>query len=652
MMNKAKIIVLLFLAGMYNSPIFCQTGSDVQWDLDDIICKEQERAEASISMRGFSNPFAGQTDIYYESISWSIDPSQRYIAGEITYYFKSKVQDLTLLHLDLNKAMQINAIQRDGDPLSYTHGDDNLLVINLGETLQPGETDHLTIAYEGVPPTSGFGSFEQGEHAGQPILWTLSEPYGASDWWPCKQDLIDKIDSLDIFITTPPGQLAASNGKLIAIAEVDGKLIHHWQHRYPIVTYLVALAVTNYASYSHYLPLDNGETLEILNYVYPETMVQSQQETESALDILGLYNELFGIYPFADEKYGYAQFGWGGGQEHQTMSFMGNFSFGLQAHETAHQWFGDKVTCGSWTDIWLNEGFATYLTGLTLERFSYEEYWPLWKSSTSNSATSQPGGSVFVDDTTSVSRIFDGSLSYNKGAYLLHMLRWIIGDTLFFQACNNYLDGPETAYGFGRTEAFQMILENRSGKDLNEFFADWFYGQGYPSYSLNWSHQSDSLILWLNQEQSHPSVSFFEMPVPVYVSLNGTDTTFVLAHTYEGQRFSFYIGDTDVDSIKIDPEQWILSRNNFISEVTAVPYKPISDHSYLVYPNPAKDFISILPPDEVKILDIMDMYGQTSSRHIINNRIEIADFTPGYYYLVLKDKSGETLALQPLIILK
>ena len=162
--------MLLLLAGMYNSPIICQTGFDVQWDLDDIICKEQERAEASISNRRFNNAFAGQTDIYYEVISWSIDPAERYIAGEITYYFKSKVQDLTLLHLDLNKVMQINAIKRDGDPLAYTHGDDNLLVINLGKTLQPDETDHLTIVYEGVPQTSGFGSFEQGEHAGQPIL--------------------------------------------------------------------------------------------------------------------------------------------------------------------------------------------------------------------------------------------------------------------------------------------------------------------------------------------------------------------------------------------------------------------------------------------------------------------------------------------------
>ena len=196
---------------------------------------------------------------------------------------------------------------------------------------------------------------------------------------------MDKIDSMDVFITTPLDQLAAGNGKLMSITEIDGKLVHHWRHRHPIVSYLVALAVTNYEAYSDFVYLTNGDSIEILNYVYPENLDQIKDATKSSIDIMTLFNDLVGTYPYADEKYGHAQFGWGGGMEHQTMSFMGSFSFNLQAHEMAHQWFGDKVTCGSWTEIWLNEGFATYLTGLTYENFSTDEYWPLWKSSTRNS---------------------------------------------------------------------------------------------------------------------------------------------------------------------------------------------------------------------------------------------------------------------------
>ena len=234
--------------------------------------------------------------------------------------------------------------------------------------------DSLTISYSGNPISSGFGSFEQGTHNGDPVIWTLSEPYGAKGWWPCKQDLNDKIDMIDVYITTP--QYNASNEEYIAVSNgleqsqvVNGNnKTTHFKHQYPIPAYLIAIAVTNYEVYSHEVA-NNGNPFDVVNYVYPEDLAYAQANTGVTVDIMDLFTNLFEEYPYASEKYGHAQFGWGGGMEHTTVSFMGGFSRGLIAHELAHQWFGNKVTCGSWQDIWLNEGFATYLSGLVIEDF-------------------------------------------------------------------------------------------------------------------------------------------------------------------------------------------------------------------------------------------------------------------------------------------
>src|SRR5690606_6891199 len=126
---------------------------------------------------------------------------------------------------------------------------------------------------------------------------------------------------------------------------------------------------TNYQVDVQYAPLST-DSLLMLSYAYPEDFGMVSSAATSLLPKITLFDQLFGPYPFAAEKYGHAQFSWGGGMEHQTMSFMGSFHPEIMSHELAHQWFGDKVTCGSWAEIWLNEGFATYLSGLAYEHHS------------------------------------------------------------------------------------------------------------------------------------------------------------------------------------------------------------------------------------------------------------------------------------------
>jgi len=590
-------------------------------------------------------------------MKWDIDPHEYFIHGEITYFFNSLVENLDEFVLELSQDLQVLAIQRSGQNLSFSHQDD-LIRIALGKNLQFGERDTISVTYEGIPPTSGFGSFVQDFHNGQPIIWTLSEPYGQLDWWPGKHDLVDKVDSLDIWITTPSGQLAASNGRLISITDHDNLRIHHWSHRYPIASYLIAIAVTNYEAYSHYFQLPGGDALEVLNYVYPESAESAKEQTLRTLDFLEIFSDLFGIYPFAAEKYGHAQFGWGGGMEHQTMSFMVNFGFELLAHELAHQWFGNKVTCGSWQEVWLNEGFATYMTGLAYEALSPDLYWGIWKNNIANNATSQPGGSVFVEDTTDISRIFSGRLTYNKAAYLLHMLRWIMGDEAFFSACRNYLDSPETAYAFGTTDKLKAHLEHQSGLDLSEFFTDWYFGEGYPAYQLTWSHMQDSIMFSLGQQTSHPSVSFFEMPVPVHVYRDGEISEFILDHSYNQQRYSFYIGHASIDSVALDPDRWILSRNNTVEEImTAVENGADVQQQLSIFPNPARCGEEVrlnFGQNHFSRISITDIYGRNVASKLKyvekDDLLSFVAFQPGVFFISLYDQSTLT-GMYKLIVL-
>ena len=376
----------------------------------------------------------------------------------------------------------------------------------------------------GLPTPTDLALSNWEPHNNVPILWTLSEPYGAKVWWPCKQDLNDKIDSVDIFISTPKAYKAASNGILVAEQDNGTHQTFHWRHRHPITAYLIAIAVTNYATYTEQALLPDGTSVPVVNYVYPEDFSRAQNELSWTKTALEFFSERFGVYPFADEKYGHAQFGWAGGMEHQTMSFMGSYNVDLQSHELAHQWFGNLVTCGSWTDIWLNEGFATYLTALTYEAFNTPEEWLGWKRVVLNNIISANDGSVFRPDTTDVGQIFNSRLAYRKGAFVLHMLRWELGDNAFFEGIRNYLNDPQLRNGYARTSDLQNHLEQASGADLEEFMEDWFYGEGHPSYRIVWEWVDDELILRINQSTSHPSVDFFEATLPIQVMTSTTDS--------------------------------------------------------------------------------------------------------------------------------
>lgn len=541
-------------------------------------------------------------DVTYTRFDWLINPEVLFISGNITMIFNTLEESATEIRLELNQTMTIDSIIHQGEKTTWTYDNDFQFAVQLTDMIPPSTVDSLRIYYRGVPEEgNGFGSFIQDFHGDTPIIWTLSEPYGAKEWWPGKNDLSDKIDSIDVIVTTPKIYRAASHGILISETETGDYKKYHWKHRYPIVSYLVAIAVTNYAFFTHYAVINN-DSLPILEYVYPEDSATIATQTANTPEMVQLFDTLFGPYPFMSEKYGHAQFGLGGGMEHQTMSFMANYSHDIRAHELAHSWYGNKITLASWHDIFLNEGFATYATGLSYENMYDGFYWDIWKTNTRNAILAEPDGSVYVDDTTDVARIFNARLSYHKGAYLLHMLRWIIGNEGFFEALRNYTADPNLAFGFATFDDFRNHFENAAGKDLTDFFNSWYYGEGYPIYTIDVAQEANGDVgVTIHQEQSHPSVSFFQMPVPLTLFGDGMQKEVICNHSYNGETFIIDNPGFALDSAKFDRQQWIAAQLNTLN--LSVDHQNMASR-FVIQPNPAIDQIEIICPANQMIEEV------------------------------------------------
>ncbi len=584
-------------------------------------------------------------DVKYHRCEWYIDPVVNFISGTIVTYFVPTGNPLSIIDFDFANPMTVDSVIYHGAGVSFIRPND-LVQISLPNSIPAGTLDSVEIRYSGVPVQTGFGSFTLNYHNNGlvPIISTLSEPYGARDWWPCKQSLDDKIDSIDILITTPNEFRAGTNGVLVGTYQSPNQNTYHWKSRYPITAYLVGIAVTDYQVFSNYMQIGN-DTLEILNYVFPEDSLAATIQVPFIIDVINLYDSLFINYPFVNEKYGHCQWTWGGGEEHQTMSFVLNFNGPLIAHECAHQWFGDMVTCGSFEDIWLNEGFATYSEALTKEFLLTPADWSNWKASTRSYITSQPGGSVLCDDTTSVSRIFDGRLTYSKGAFLLHMLRWEMGDSAFFQSIRNYLNDTSLAYKYAKTPQLKSHMEASSGLNLTTFFNQWYYGEGYPTYSVDWFFQNNELIVRINQSQSHPSVSYFEMDVPILFSDGTNDTLLVFNNTYSGQIYHIPLSFTPI-YILFDPEIWLLA----VSSDNYDPSLGIDEGNNLVhfnvFPNPAHDLLYFNYDGnetsvEVRVRNILGEVVHSEMKEIEKgvSSVEISDLTRGTYFIELRSNS-------------
>ena len=629
-------LIIRFIVFISLSSVFAQKHLS---EVDAIA--ESEMKSAASTMNLVANANTQNYDITYHKLEFTVNPAVYFISGVVTTTFKA-LSNMPTITFDLANELTVSAVTRNGIALTFIQNINKELVISFPNSIPVNTFATVVITYAG-PPSSGESAFTISNHGtpGVPVLYTLSEPFGARDWWPCKQDLNDKIDSIDVFINAPSVYKSVSNGvEMSAVGTLTGTKTTHFKHNYPIPAYLIAIAVTNYSVFTQTAGTAPFQ-FPIVNYLYPESLNANLNNLAQTLPIMNFFEQTFERYPFHNEKYGHAQFGWGGGMEHTTVSFMNNFSRGLIAHELAHQWFGDKITCGSWKDIWLNEGFATYLSSMVIENLDGQVAFITDKTNMINSITSQNTGAVYLSDVeaTNVNRIFSSRLSYNKGAMVLNMLRWKMGNTMFFQALKNYLADTNLAFKYAVTSDFKSHVEAVYGSSLTEFFNDWIYGQGHPSYSISVQNLNNLQAKFIvNQTQSHSSVGFFDIPIPLRIFGTGSQQMdLVLEPATNGQEILKNVPFA-ITSIVFDPKKDIISKNN-----TVVLNNEIFVLSQLkLYPNPVKNTLNLALAEGVIILktNIFNTLGQNLLSTSDATSWNISNFSKGIYLIEITTNFG------------
>ena len=599
-------------------------------------------------------------DVTYYGLDLRLTHTPNSLRGAATITFKSTTAALTSFFLDLNsttattgEGLRVDSVKVGNQKATFQHAQ-NKLTITLPQPLANGQSLTLTVFYQGVPNSSAQGSFRFGRHENntEPAIWSLSEPYGSPDWFPCKDTPADKADSSAVRITAPARFVSVSNGKLVSTTDnPDGTRTYAWKNSYPIAQYLISIAMSNYEQFD--TPFTYGtQTMPVTHYIYPEILPQVRSNLSLTPTMLSLFTDRFGPYPFLREKYGHAQFGEGGGMEHQTISSMvvGALTPTTIAHELAHQWFGDKITCRDWQNIWLNEGFASYAEAVYIEsvrgQSGYQSYMNNFMSSARNAL-----GSVYVQDISNSNNIFNPSRSYAKGATVLHMLRGIVGDSTFFRVLKTYAATPTLAYQNAVTEDFQAVAQQVSGKDLAYFFKQWIYGEGYPTYKATLSGGTSTTTVTVRLEQRNATASnpsSFTMPVQIKVQSAAGDTIVTVLNDRADQTFSLPMKGA-VTGVVIDPNNWILKATESTPIITALSEPPPG--GLRVYPNPTTETLTVdftqtqAGPVTVSLTNLLGQRVRTSSESslssgIYSRSLNLRGLATGHYTVTVETPSG------------
>jgi aminopeptidase N len=492
----------------------------------------------------------GTMDVQHYRLDLRVDPLSRSLRGVVETQAKLLSIAPIELVLDLSRVLVVDAVTVDGRAANFRREDDQIAVV-VNEPPRDASSVAIAVTYHGMPEGKGFTFAERN---GQPAISNYGLPFTARQWWPNKNDPADKADSADILITVPPPLTAASNGKLLSTARnADGTRTFHWRVEYPIYPDTVSVAIAEYVMFEDRYRAGDGTVMPLQFYVFPPDETKARRDFSVLPDMMRSHVQHFGEYPFLREKYGIAEFATYSFREHQTLpSYADKLITGdhandaILAHELAHQWFGNSLSVKDWRHVWLNEGFATYAAVLWQEgRGGREAY----RTEMNKLVNDELTGPVFMADVTDSRKLF-GAVTFQKGAWVLHMLRHVMGDEQFFAALRKYV--AQYSYRNVDTEDFRAVCEDVYGRSLEWFFAQWIYGVARPSYHVSWTSAGDHLSLTIRQLQTDAPV--FTMPIEVSIESASGAQRRTIWNDRKQQIFAIPWGD----SVVLDPDDWIL----------------------------------------------------------------------------------------------
>ncbi|NUL81708.1 MAG: hypothetical protein HUU60_03175 [Armatimonadetes bacterium] len=514
----------------------------------------------------------GDTDVLDYDLEIEIVPSQGRLIGRNKIFAVSQTQGLAEFTFRLDVNLPITGLLLDDRPIGFTRLNNSTVRAHFDQTYNSGQSFVLEVAYDGQPVSEGFGSIVYGTYtSGAPYVYTLSEPWYAYTWWPNKDDNTDKA-TFSFAVTAPQELTVAANGRSMGVENLSGNRRKFlWRTDYPMVPYLLAFGATVYNTWSR--PFNHaGGQMPVDFYIVPQSdSTGNRQAWELCLPMLTTFGQLYGEYPFIEEKYGIYQFSFGGGMEHQTMTGQGGWGESLTAHELAHQWWGDMITCATWHDIWLNEGFATYSEALWLENKPGSSGLAALKSAMNSRRPQNVGGTVYRYDISTVNSIFSSTYSYRKGGWALHMLRGVLGDEMFYRSLEAYR--KQFQYQSVTTDQFKDVVEETVGQDLDYFFNQWIYGGGAPAYEWGAANTliNGRRFLLVRIRQTQTSYPLFKMPIDFRATVSGAQQRWRLWNDAAVQHYVIPVA-ASASSAQFDPDAWILATN--VSNVSYVSGPP------------------------------------------------------------------------------